>query len=245
MSKSTMDDVFAPVEAKYKAEVMFQTWGHQDAKVGEVHHGWFTFIHGQHGDMAVLESDFPTFGEGPGYFAHRDDFIWSKVKNDGPCSEVGLYRFDGSYRLNKRTGSGIFTGKVQRLRHEPVSMPKEDLAYYRHVFGQAARAGTSPSIHATRCKDLHRLLSQVMRSHDPRRATPPAKEPEVKKPEKVPYSRAGTSNYRSEAEARRAYCGSYDEAIAEGRICIGKPELRPGQRLEVDKDGRYWIAVGG
>ena len=51
----------------------------------------------------------------------------------------------------------------------------------------------------------------------------------------------GTANYRSEQEARRAYPIDYLQAISEGRIVIGKPTIKPGERLLVDKDGRYHI----
>lgn len=53
----------------------------------------------------------------------------------------------------------------------------------------------------------------------------------------------GTANFRSEREARRAYPNDYLQAIHEGRIAVGKPEVKPGQRLLVDEDGRYHIEV--
>jgi hypothetical protein len=53
--------------------------------------------------------------------------------------------------------------------------------------------------------------------------------------------RTGTSHYRSEQEARRAYPFDYLLAIHERRIQIGKPPLKPGETLLVDKDGRYHI----
>lgn len=51
----------------------------------------------------------------------------------------------------------------------------------------------------------------------------------------------GTANYRSEREARRAYPLDYLDAISKGRIIIGKPDIKPGQRLLVDEEGRYHI----
>lgn len=55
--------------------------------------------------------------------------------------------------------------------------------------------------------------------------------------------RIGTGNWRSEREARRAYPLDYDLALFEGRVVIGKPNLKPGDRLLVDKQGRYHIEV--
>lgn len=53
--------------------------------------------------------------------------------------------------------------------------------------------------------------------------------------------RIGTSHYRSISEAKRAYCWSYEEAIKEGRISVGKPDIKEGERLLVDTEGRYFI----
>ena len=54
-------------------------------------------------------------------------------------------------------------------------------------------------------------------------------------------TRIGTHCYRSAQEAKMAYCMSYDFAIAEGRIEVGKPDIKEGESLLVDKKGRYWI----
>lgn len=108
------EELFASIDAVNAARIRYDTWGHLDAEPGTEHEGAFLFIHGQHGDMVVVESEFPTFGEGPEYFEHRADFIWSKVKDKGPCSEVGIYRFIGKYRLCKN-GNGRFVGKIERV----------------------------------------------------------------------------------------------------------------------------------
>lgn len=108
-----MREILALIGAEESARVMYQTFGHLDARPGVRHAGHFIFINGQHGDMCVVHSDFPTFGEGPGYFMHREDFIWGLIKDNGPCSEVGIYRFDGEYSIPKRkNASPHFSGKV-------------------------------------------------------------------------------------------------------------------------------------
>jgi hypothetical protein len=111
-------NAYQQVEADNKARAMAATWGHQEAAPGTRHDGWFTFIHGQHGDLAVVESHFPSFDEGPGYFADREDFIWSKVKDGGKCSKIGVYKFQGSYTRNKHPGGrglGRFVGTVKKV----------------------------------------------------------------------------------------------------------------------------------
>ena len=57
--------------------------------------------------------------------------------------------------------------------------------------------------------------------------------------------RIGTSNYRSISEANRAYGDQYEDAIKEGRISVGKPELKPGESLLIDTEGRYFIESWG
>lgn len=111
----------ASIEAYNRMVVQAETWGHLEALDRQRHYGWFTFINGQHGDMVVIKSDFPTFGEGPRYFEDRQEFIWQWVKDNGPCSEVGVYRFDGFYKLYADARSvketiGYFKGRVRRLQ---------------------------------------------------------------------------------------------------------------------------------
>ncbi len=107
-----MRELLGKAGAEHQASVIYQTFGHLDAKPGDKHAGYFIFINGQHGDMDVVFSDFPTFGEGPGYFYDREDFICKLTTGDGPCAAVGIYRFEGEYRLPKRKGPARFVGKT-------------------------------------------------------------------------------------------------------------------------------------
>ena len=55
-------------------------------------------------------------------------------------------------------------------------------------------------------------------------------------------TRVGTCHYRSESEAKASYLWSFEDALKEGAIKIGKPEFDPKvYRLLVDLDGRYWL----
>ncbi|ENW0040762.1 hypothetical protein ACFKO7_004592 [Escherichia coli] len=111
-----MRELLGMAGAEHQASVMYQTFGHLDAKLGEKHKGHFVFINGQHGDLCVVHSEFSSFDEGPSYFSDRADFIWELVKNDGPCSKVGIYRFDGEYALPKRRNGRRFSGSVTCLQ---------------------------------------------------------------------------------------------------------------------------------
>lgn len=110
------------IEMNNRAQVMAETFGHLEAEPGTRHAGWFTFITSQHGSNAVIESDFPTFGEGPGYYMDRDEYIWSLIKDNGPASAIGVYRFDGEYHCNLNEGDGLgkFVGKVTRCGLTPA-----------------------------------------------------------------------------------------------------------------------------
>jgi hypothetical protein len=112
-------NAFEMVEADNRARVMAETWGHMEGEPGVPNAGWFTFINGQHGDMCVIESHFPTFGEGPGYFQDREEFIYSKISNSGKCSALGVYKFVGTYTRNKHKGGkglGRFIGTVKKVK---------------------------------------------------------------------------------------------------------------------------------
>ncbi|MCZ7836070.1 hypothetical protein [Atlantibacter hermannii] len=107
-----MREIGEQITAARAAAVIYETFGHLDAKPGDSHKGYFIFINGQHGDMDVVYSDFPTFGEGPGYFHDRGEFICEQTVGGGACAAIGIYRFDGEYRLPKRKGSARFVGKI-------------------------------------------------------------------------------------------------------------------------------------
>lgn len=113
---SEMRELLGKTGAEHQASVMYQTFGHLDAKPGEKHKGHFVFINGQHGDLSVVHSEFSSFDEGPGYFSDRADFIWELVKDGGLCSKVGIYRFEGEYSLPKRRNGKRFSGSVTCLQ---------------------------------------------------------------------------------------------------------------------------------
>lgn len=54
-------------------------------------------------------------------------------------------------------------------------------------------------------------------------------------------TRTGTSHWISVAAAKEAYGAGYEDALAEGRLIIGKPALQPGDSLLTDKEGRFFI----
>lgn len=111
---SSMESCLEKIYAINKTIIMEQTWGHLNAQRGSTHNGWFVFINGQHGDSCVVESSFNSFGEGPEYFNHRQDFILKETSKEGSCSKTGIYKFTGEYSVLKN-GEGRFKGKIKKL----------------------------------------------------------------------------------------------------------------------------------
>lgn len=54
-------------------------------------------------------------------------------------------------------------------------------------------------------------------------------------------TRTGTGYWVSTTAVHRFYRHAAEEALEEGRAIIGKPPLKPGDRLLKDSDGRYHI----
>lgn len=109
-----MKGAFNEIDQINKKIIMKQTWGHLDAQPGTTHEGWFVFIVGQHMDCCVVESKFDSFGEGPVYFTHRQEFISKVTQKNGPCMDVGVYKFTGQYKVLKN-GNGRFVGKTKKI----------------------------------------------------------------------------------------------------------------------------------
>lgn len=57
-------------------------------------------------------------------------------------------------------------------------------------------------------------------------------------------TRTGTDHFQTMKQAQRYYARqneSAQEALNEGRISIGAPLCKQGERVTCDSDGRYWI----
>jgi hypothetical protein len=71
----SLADAFAGCDAKFRAHVMHQTWGHLEQKRGELQTGWFVFsIAGYGGDIVVLSSDWGELDDSPGLFDVMMDY---------------------------------------------------------------------------------------------------------------------------------------------------------------------------
>lgn len=104
MSSQTIADAFAPAEARYRAEVMADTWGHLAPKKNRTYRGHVVFVIGLFGsdnlNPTVLECEFKTnkgeeLDSSPWFYDALQDFLQSLEKSE----EVGgIFRFEGTFR---------------------------------------------------------------------------------------------------------------------------------------------------
>ena len=114
MSAQTMAEVFAPVEARYHAQILKETWGHLAAVKNRKYTGHITWALGCYGDEnlnpTILEaelkgSDGKLLDGGPWLFDAMIDFLHSHSTEEG-----AVFRFDGFFRNYE------FVGSIRRLK---------------------------------------------------------------------------------------------------------------------------------
>ncbi|MFT4064379.1 hypothetical protein [Paraburkholderia sp.] len=108
----SMADVFAPVEARNRAIVMHNTWGHLAPEPRRIYRGEILFAHGEFGDLVVLRSKFRGLPDSPWFYEHLTDFASDKAFKRRPGA---VLRFEGTYTMFKN-GNGRFSGKVRDVR---------------------------------------------------------------------------------------------------------------------------------
>lgn len=113
-------DAFAPVEAKYREDVLQDTWGHLAPKKNKTYRGYLTFAIGcyDHGSSnpTPLKVQFPGLDHSPWLydFIHEQLQNWQNGKGRRRRTKerfaVGhVYRFDGVFRNYK------LSGKIKRI----------------------------------------------------------------------------------------------------------------------------------
>ncbi len=102
-----MADAFAPVEARYRAQVMQETWGHLAPRKHKTYRGSIVFAIGCYGsdylNPTVLSSDFP---DSPWMYESIMDFLGDGQHADKQRFTVGtVHRFNGSFRNYEWSGT--------------------------------------------------------------------------------------------------------------------------------------------
>lgn len=112
MSSQTFADVWAPVEAHYRAQVMEATWGHLAPRKNKTYRGHITFALGcfgsDHLNPTALECEIG-LDSSPWFFEAMEDFLRSLGGEEG-----AVYRWEGAFRNYE------FKGTVHRI---PLTIP--------------------------------------------------------------------------------------------------------------------------
>lgn len=112
MSAQNIAEAFALAEARYKAAVMEETWGHLAPKKNKTYKGFIVFAVGCYGNdplnPVILLCEFKDLDASPWFFDAMSDFLANHKEEIG-----NVYRFDGSFRnyLFKGKIKGVWTGK--------------------------------------------------------------------------------------------------------------------------------------
>lgn len=106
----SLADAFAPIEQANYNIVMANTFGHL-ASNGKEFFGTILAAHTEYGEFVIIKSDFPGMDCSPWQFDHFNDFVYDKLK-DMP---VGIYRFNGKYRVFLNGNCRFSHGKFQRI----------------------------------------------------------------------------------------------------------------------------------
>src|SRR5438270_14063598 len=89
-------DVFAPMEAQYRAEVIAATWGHLAPKQNKTYHGYIIFAIGCFGNdnlnPTAIACEFKGLDSSPWFFDSLTMFLQNLEMKEG-C----VYRFDGTF----------------------------------------------------------------------------------------------------------------------------------------------------
>lgn len=73
----SLADAFAGSDARFRAQVMHQTWGHLEQRRGELQAGWFVYsIAAYSGHHVILDSDWGDLPDSPGLYDAMMDYMF-------------------------------------------------------------------------------------------------------------------------------------------------------------------------
>lgn len=111
-------EAFAPIEAKYRADIAVETWGHLAPRRRKAYQGSFVFAIPEYdsGNPCIVSAAFEGLGDSPWLYDAMQDFAEQIIPRDGNGlnPESGVYRFDGTFRNYEFKGTvmKICTDKV-------------------------------------------------------------------------------------------------------------------------------------
>jgi hypothetical protein len=117
MSAQTMADVWAPVDAHYRQQVLKETWGHLAPKKNRKYKGFIVFAIGcfgsDHLNPTVLSCELKDLESSPWFYEALCEWLSDQQECDDEKSafKIGnVYRFDGFFRNYE------FVGEFRQLR---------------------------------------------------------------------------------------------------------------------------------
>lgn len=106
----SLAEVFAPIEAKYRSQVLQSTWGHLKPRTRKLYPAKIVFTcAGYGGSYEIIDAQIKGVGDSPWLFEHMMDFVAKKAV------QGKVHVFEGSYWVSKR-GRGHFRGKIRTPR---------------------------------------------------------------------------------------------------------------------------------
>lgn len=111
---------FIKHDAQYKASVMYDTWGHLDAKPDVVYPCSFYIAKGDRESLVFKEK---CEVHGPAFYNDIGNYAYDKVTSNKSKPE-GVYYFEGTYQMYKRHPKntemiGYFKGKLIPVSLKP------------------------------------------------------------------------------------------------------------------------------
>lgn len=112
----SMEEAFAPALAKYKAEVIFATFGHLEPKPRRKYRGYIVFTWaGYGGNIDIITASFKGLNDSPGLCMDMQDFVSRYFERRDWTGRGTVRRFDGVY-MRFKNGKCRFSGKVRRVK---------------------------------------------------------------------------------------------------------------------------------
>jgi hypothetical protein len=107
-----MASLFAEHEARYRVQVLYETWGHLYPRLYRTYRGWIVFTWTAYGDLTIIDNKFRGMASSPVIYDDMNHLIgdlWEQKQ----LEEGGVYRWEGTYR--RRKFAAEFHGSVKRI----------------------------------------------------------------------------------------------------------------------------------
>ena len=105
-----LDEAFAAHEAKDRAAILADTWGHLGPKPRTDYHGWMVWAHSAYGgDILLVDAALDGLPDSPWLHEDMVEYIGEHMGEPG-----NVYRWEGTYTKFKN-GQCRFSGQVSRV----------------------------------------------------------------------------------------------------------------------------------